>query len=207
MTWVSERSGMASRRMCRTHHTAPRSAAAVSSRTRTRFLALNSMIRSTIVLVLVSRAARGCATRRRLERPQRGPETRLRVDQEVRGHHHILAGAEPGQHLVEALRVAPELYGTRLELTLAAHHEDDPMCARVEHGVLGNGEAVAERHLDRRIDEALGAEIGLRRGHERAHACRPRSRIEERVDGGDARREPATRERGSRDGHRLPRTD
>src|SRR4029453_16141294 len=131
---------MASNGMCRTHHTAPRSAAPVSRRTRTRFLALNSVMRSPIapVLVLVTRAARGCAAGIRLERPQRGPETRLRIDQEVRGDDHLLARREAGQHLVETLRVAPELHGARLELPLAAYHEDDALGARVEHRVLGH---------------------------------------------------------------------
>src|SRR4029453_18887570 len=109
---------MASSGMCRTHHTAPRSAAPVSRRTKTRFLALNSMMRSTItsVLVLVSRALRGCAAGTRLERPQRGAEARLRAAQEVRRDDDLLARGEPRQYLVEPLRIAPELDRARLEL-------------------------------------------------------------------------------------------
>src|SRR5262245_47006634 len=120
MTWVSERSGMASSGMCRTHHTAPRRAAPVSSRTRTRFLARNSMMRSTIapVLVLVADAARGRAAGFRLERPQRGAEARFRVDQEVRRDDDLFARGKPGQDLVEALCIPSDLNRTRLELTL-----------------------------------------------------------------------------------------
>src|SRR5215470_7575172 len=149
MTWVSERSGMASSGTCRTHQTAPPIATRVRSSTRNRFRALSSMTRS-IMSVGVRRR------RRPRERGQRRAEAGLRVDEEVRRGHHRVAVREAGAHLVVALGLAAELDGAWLELALALDDEHDPMLAGVEHGALGYRQHATERHLDPGGDEGLG---------------------------------------------------
>src|SRR5262245_52218423 len=126
MTCVSERSGIASSGMCRVVQTAAATATAVSSNTRIRLRALNSMIFSTMRAPSV-----GCV--RLLERGERGPETRLRVDEEVRGGHDLVALGEAGEDLVVSFRRPPERHRARLEPAVADDHEHDLLPARVEH--------------------------------------------------------------------------
>src|SRR5262249_17220436 len=135
ITWVSERSGIASTGMFRTAQTAPTIATPVRMRTRNWSLALSSMIRSTIARAAPS-SVRVAARRRTAERRERRSEARLRVDQEVGGRHDPLTGLEPPQHLVVALRLAAELDRARLEPPFANHDEDDLVLPGVEHGVL-----------------------------------------------------------------------
>src|SRR5690349_13384472 len=120
MTCVSERSGIASSGTCRTAQTAPTIAAPVRTRTRNRFRALNSMMRSTMVAPSAD-LGRG----RRAERRERRAEARLRVDQEVRRRDDALARLDAPEHLVVPVCLAPELHRARLEPPVPGQHEDD----------------------------------------------------------------------------------
>src|SRR5215831_14893827 len=121
ITWVSERSGMASSGMCRTVQAAATSAAAVSNSTRPRLRALNSMMRSTMA---ASARGTGCG-RFGGEGGERGAEARLGIDQEVRRGDDLVSLGDAVEHLVVAIRLAPEPHGARRERPGAGDDEDD----------------------------------------------------------------------------------
>src|SRR5262249_59691003 len=81
------------------------------------------------------------------ETRQGGAEARLRIDQEVGRGDDLLALGEAVEHLVVALRGAPELDQSRREASRPAHDEDDLPRPRVEHGGGGNRKAFAEPDL------------------------------------------------------------
>src|SRR5882724_1152125 len=110
ITCVSLKSGIASNRRFFTHQVAAAIAATTTIMTKYLFLALNSMIFSTMVssLVRVDRSGfPGVGSQRR-------PEPRLGIDQKIGRSHHLIASLESRQDFVIAVGLPSQFYGTRL---------------------------------------------------------------------------------------------
>src|SRR5258706_5475425 len=138
ITWVSERSGMASSVVFGKARMPKPAATRIAARVRTRFRAHQAMRRSIIALLPFLR---------------RGFEPALGRDQEIPRGHDDLSGLEARDHLVVVARLRSKGHGARSESAVPQVHEHHTPVADVEDGALGNRETSAHRGAQKDIHE------------------------------------------------------
>src|SRR5262245_22027282 len=148
MTWVSERSGSASRPMCVRLQTPRKSAAPVSVKTMNRFRAEKSMMRSIIDAPSVLVRRRGSLPGRRSHLGDRRFQARFGIDEKVGLGHDAFPRGEAFEDLVGTVGSGANLHLPGLDPTLAGLDESHEARSGREHRAVWNGQDAPERTLE-----------------------------------------------------------
>src|SRR5690606_13788391 len=178
MTWVSERSGIASsgvRRRARVPQAAKHATRITVVHGRPAHTAMRRPRRPTW---------RSVASMARSLGPQTpgGFEPTLGGDEEVARRHDALAFLETAADLVAEIGAHAEVDLAWLQATVPHVDEDDAAWPRVEDGLDGDEQAFAMVDREDRVDIGLGAEREAGVVEDHAGSARARRRIDRRVD-------------------------
>src|SRR5882762_6287689 len=167
ITWVSDRSGIASSGVSQRARTPNPAATMIAARVSTRFRAHHAMRRSIIASLPF--------LRRRLE-------LALRRYEEIARGHHDLSGLEPAQHFVVVPGLGAQGDGARREPSVPEIHEHDALVADVEDGALRYRQTLSNGGAEHHVDEHVRLQVAARIGNDDAHLGGSRFGVEIGID-------------------------